>query len=57
MNELTQLLLPPILTPLARMDRGKTSETRIHATGPKIRLVSLVNYKNAGTTHPRSRQS
>lgn len=31
----TQLLLPPILTPLARMESGKTSATTIHATGPK----------------------
>lgn len=34
-EELTQLLLPPILTPLARMLRGKTSEVTIHATGPQ----------------------
>jgi hypothetical protein len=38
---LTQLLLPPRLTPLARMERGKTSETTIHATGPE-QLVSGV---------------
>lgn len=33
-RRLTQLLLPPTLTPLARMLRGKTSEQTIHATGP-----------------------
>lgn len=34
MSARTQLLLPPILTPLARMLKGKTSDTTIHATGP-----------------------
>lgn len=34
LDSLTQLLLPPILTPLARILSGKTSDTTIHAHGP-----------------------
>lgn len=33
---LSQLLLPPKLTPLARILNGKTSLTKIHATGPQL---------------------
>lgn len=35
---LTQLLLPPMLTPLARILKGNTSETTIHETGPRIAI-------------------
>lgn len=54
---LTQLLLPPRLTPLARMLRGNTSEVTIHATGPE--KVSLIMTKQdlVGNTNPKSRQS
>jgi hypothetical protein len=54
---LTQLLLPPKLTPLARMLRGNTSEVTIHATGPA--KVSLIVTKQdfVGDTNPKSRQS
>lgn len=30
----TQLLDAPMEAPLARMERGKISETRVHETGP-----------------------
>lgn len=37
----TQLLLPPMLTPFARMLSGKTSETTIQATGPAVVSIHL----------------
>ena len=40
----TQLLLPPILTPLARILNGKTSDVTIQATGPKpVRIKPIAS--------------
>ena len=53
-GRLTQLLLPPILTPLARMLKGKTSETIIHETGPAtlaLRHLSPSTHEQKSSPH------
>lgn len=55
---LTQLLLPPMLTPLARMLRGKTSDTTIHETGPELIVISNVcSMQDIQKSHPTNTQN